>query len=80
MSNADHKRWLLPNWKAVLKRAWSIRLLLVAGLLSGIEAALPFITFIPIPQGYLALLAFIATGGAFITRLLAQKNMESSDG
>lgn len=29
---------LLPEWRAVLARAWSVRLILLAGLLTGAEA------------------------------------------
>ncbi|WP_459349809.1 DUF7940 domain-containing protein, partial [Rhodovulum sulfidophilum] len=31
---------LVPHWRALIRRAWSIRLILIAGLLSGIEAGL----------------------------------------
>jgi hydrogenase/urease accessory protein HupE len=34
---------LIWNWKAVLKRAWSIRLIVVAAVLSGLEVALPLL-------------------------------------
>lgn len=65
---------LIPNWKVVLRKAWSIRLLLIAGLLSGIEAALPFIDD-RMPRGVFALLSLLVTGGAFVARLMAQKGV-----
>jgi len=34
---------LVANWRAVLRRAWSVRLMLAAGLLSGAEIALPLL-------------------------------------
>ncbi|MEP9388208.1 hypothetical protein [Mesorhizobium sp. KR9-304] len=34
---------LVANWRAVLTRAWSMRLMSLAGLLSGMEIALPLI-------------------------------------
>jgi len=68
---------MAPNWKLILRRAWSIRLLLLAGVLTGLEAALPLLSgFLPIPPGVLALASFFVIGGAFVARLLAQSNME----
>ena len=70
---------LLPNWRAVLQRAWSIRLMILAGLLSGVEIALPLLDgVIDIPQGVFAALSFAATAGAFVTRLIAQTIPEKS--
>ena len=64
---------LLPDWKRVLRRAWSIRLMLLAGLLSGLEAALPFFgDMIPIPPRTLAALTVLVVAAAFVARLLAQ--------
>ncbi|WP_081455273.1 DUF7940 domain-containing protein [Roseibium aggregatum] len=34
---------LVSDWRAVLQRAWSVRLMLLAALLSGAEVALPFL-------------------------------------
>lgn len=65
---------LLTNWKRILKRAWSIRLLILAGVLSGIEVVLPFFSD-SIPRGPFAVLSFLAVGGAFVARLVAQKEM-----
>lgn len=71
---------LIDDWRTVLRRAWSIRLLAVAGLLSGLEAAVPFLDgILPIPRGTFAVLAFLATGGAFVARLVAQKSMYEED-
>lgn len=41
---------LVPDWRHVLRKAWSVRLILLAGVLTGIEAVLPLLgdTF-PIP-------------------------------
>lgn len=71
---------LVANWRAVLRRAWSVRLMLVAGILSGAEIALPMLDgLLPIPGGAFAALSFLATGGAFVTRLLAQKGFDHED-
>jgi len=64
------------NWKSVLRKAWSIRLMIVAGLLSGVEVILPYLpAFLDAPQGVFAALSLLVTAGAFIARLLAQKEL-----
>lgn len=35
---------LISNWRQVLKRAGSVRLLIAVGILSGAEMALPLLT------------------------------------
>ncbi len=72
---------LVANWRAVLRRAWSVRLMLAAGLLSGAEIALPLLDgLLPIPPGLFAALSGLATGAAFVARLLAQKDFDNEDG
>ena len=67
---------LIPNWREVLSRAWSVRLMLIAGLLSGLEIALPLLEGVfPLDRGVFAALSLIFTAGAFVTRLLAQRNV-----
>ncbi len=65
---------LYPNWKTILRKGWSIRFMLVAGLLSGCEVALPVFAD-QIPRTTFALLSFLAVGGAFISRLVAQEGL-----
>jgi len=66
---------LLPDWRDILRRAWSIRLMLIAGLLSGCEAVLPLVTdHLPWPRWASAVLVLAVVAGAFVTRLLAQKD------
>lgn len=67
---------LLSNWRRVLRYAWSIRLLVLAGLLSGAEVALPFLDgYLPIPPRIFAALAGLATAAAFVARIVAQKDI-----
>ncbi|WP_247997415.1 hypothetical protein [Brucella tritici] len=65
---------LVPDWRRVLRKAWSVRLILLAGILTGIEAVLPLLgdTF-PIPSGAFALLTFFVVVAAFVMRLVSQK-------
>lgn len=69
---------LLHNWRDVLRRAWSIRLLLLAAALSALEAALPLVDLFDIPRWVMIALAVatpLVVAAAFIARLLAQKNL-----
>jgi hypothetical protein len=67
---------LIDDWRRVLSYAWSIRLLVLAGILSGAEIALPLIQdLLPVPRGVFAGLSFLATAGAFVARLVAQKSI-----
>jgi hypothetical protein len=67
---------LVWNWREVLRYAWSIRLILVAGLLSGAEVALPLAQgVLPVPAGVFAGMSFLATAGAFVARLVAQETV-----
>ena len=66
---------LIPDWKRVLRRAWSIRLMLLAGLLSGLEAILPIVMdAIPWPRWLASTVISFVVGLAFVTRLMAQKD------
>ena len=67
---------LVSNWRHVLRKAWSVRLMLLAGLLSGLEAALSLAgNILPIEPGAFALLSGLTVAAAFVTRILAQKEL-----
>lgn len=69
---------LTANWRAVLVHAWSVRLMLLAALLSGIEVALPLVRdFLPITPGAFAVLSFASTAGAVIARVVQQKGLSN---
>lgn len=65
---------LASDWKDILRRAWSVRFLVLAGVLSGAEVILPFFAQ-DIPQGTFAVLSFLAVSGAFISRIVAQRDL-----
>ena len=54
---------LIPNAKAVLKKAWSVRLGILAGLFSGAEVIVPFFAD-SMPRNVFAALSFVAVMGA----------------
>jgi hypothetical protein len=66
---------LINDWRRVLRRAWSVRLMVAAAVLSAAEVALPFMGGV-IPPGILAALSALATAGAFVARIYAQRDFE----
>jgi hypothetical protein len=69
---------LLPDWKRVIRKAWSVRLMLVAGLLTGCEAVLPLFQD-AIPRGVFAVLTMLAIMGGMVMRVVAQKELRDDD-
>lgn len=72
---------LVKNWRAVLRHAYSIRLIVLAGMLSGAEVFLPLIDgYVDMPRGVFAALSGFATAAAFVSRLLVQKGVSNETG
>ena len=67
---------LIEDWKKVLRYGWSIRLIVLAGLLSGLEIVLPMFGDV-LPRKWFAALMFAITVAAFIARLTAQPKMKA---
>lgn len=65
---------LYDNWKEILRRSWSLRFIILAGILSGFEVILPFFSD-AIPSNIFAVLSFVAVAAAFIARLVAQRGI-----
>ena len=68
---------LKNDWREILNRAWSVRWIVAAGLLSGVEVALPAVreAIEPlgiVPSGTFAILSALATVCAVVARVLAQ--------
>ena len=70
---------MVGNWRELLKYAWSIRLNILATLLSGAEVWFTFIDpySLPIPNGVFAALAMVTTILANVARLVAQKRLSN---
>ncbi len=71
---AKPKICLLDDWRRVLRRAWSIRLSVVAAIFTAAEVVVPLFGDV-LPRGVFVLLAFSASIGAAIARLVAQPEM-----
>ena len=64
---------LVENWRAILRHAWSIRLMVLAIVLTGMEAAVPYLDWLPIPRGLFALGSALVSAGAIYARFVLQK-------
>lgn len=65
---------LVTNWRDVIRRAWSLRLLALAAVLSGAEIALPYLVD-GMPVGLFASLSGVLTVAAMAARVVAQKGL-----
>ena len=62
---------LIPEWKIVLRRAWSVRFLALAGVLTGCEFILPFyIESVP-REIFIGLVMLVSVAG-IISRVVSQ--------
>lgn len=74
---------LLDDWKSILRKAWSVRFMIAASLLSGLEVALPFMKEALEPldvvkPGTFAVLAALTSAAAMVARVLAQPDKDKS--
>lgn len=70
---------LVDNWNEVLKRAWSLRLIAVAAVLSGLEASLsvfPSEWILRLPTWVWPVATLGVTASAFASRLIAQDSLK----
>lgn len=66
----------IANWRDVLKRAWSVRLIILAALLSGAEVAVPMLgDVLPVPSGTFAALSGFVAAAALLARVVAQSDL-----
>jgi len=65
------KEKLHPEWPRLLRHAWSVRLIILAAFLSGIEVALPFMfDSLPVPAGAFAAISGVVTAAALVARIM----------
>ena len=75
---AKSKICLLDDWRRVLRRAWSIRFSLLAAAFTAAEVVVPLfgdVLLDVMPRGAFVLLAFAASIGATVARIVAQPEM-----
>lgn len=68
---------LIADWQWVVTRAWSVRLIVIAAILSGLEVALSVMTAFSVnpgvPAGVFAAFSGAVTFAALIARFVAQR-------
>lgn len=65
---------LYANWKTIVTKAWSVRLMAIAFLLTMAEAMLPFFSE-SFPPRVFAVMSGMSVAGAFVARLVAQRDV-----
>ena len=65
---------LYDNWQDILKKAWSIRFIVLAAILTGLEVLLPLFHE-SVPKNLFAALSFCCVTAAFVARLVAQRDV-----
>lgn len=65
---------LYPNWKQIIRKAWSVRFMTMAAILSACEVVLPLYED-TIPRNIFASLSFFFVTAAFISRIVAQRDV-----
>ena len=69
---------LLPEWKRILRKAWSVRLAIIAAALGGVEMALPLFSD-AVPRNVFMGLSILTTVGAALARIVAQPKSMGTD-
>jgi hypothetical protein len=70
---------LHDEWRWIVNHSWSVRLIMLAFVLSAAEVIMPFFTeYAPHPVVY-GIAMGLVTGAAFVARLVAQKRVGASD-
>lgn len=62
---------LHEDWHFILRRSWSVRWTVLAGLLSGAEVVVPLLVDV-MPRNVFAVLSFFSVAGAVVARILVQ--------
>ncbi len=64
---------LKDDWRDVVRKAWSVKFMVLAFMLTMAEVMLPFFSD-AVPPRTFAVLSGLAVAGAFVSRLVAQKD------
>ncbi|RZJ12084.1 MAG: hypothetical protein EOP39_04665 [Rubrivivax sp.] len=69
---------LIPDWRLVARKAWSIKLALIAAALGGLELLLQFLTPAQ-PSGRFIAAAVVVNICAALARVVAQPKLRGDD-
>ena len=71
---------LLPDWRSILKRAWSVKFLTMAAVVSGCETILQVSGNALLPAGVGSAITGVLASLGILARVLAQKEAEDVAG
>ena len=66
---------LIPNWRAVLEKAWSVKFNVAATLFGAAEVVVALVQPDGIPNGVFAGIAALISIAANVSRIMAQKEL-----
>jgi putative flippase GtrA len=71
---------LVDNWRETLRHAWSVRLILLAAVLSAGEVVMQFATppDQPLPKLLFGIAAGLVAGAAFVARFVVQRHLSGA--
>lgn len=75
MSEPKKRISLLPEWRRILRRAWSMRFGAVAAVFSVAEVVVPLYQD-AMPRGVFAAVSGLAVVGGMIARVISQKDLK----
>lgn len=67
---------LLPDWKSILTKAWSVKFLALAGVVSAAEAVIQIAGVQMLPPGVAPAVIGVLSALGILARVLAQKEAE----
>lgn len=67
---------LLPDWKSILTKAWSVKFLALAGVVSAAEAVIQIAGVQMLPAGVAPAMIGVLSALGILARVLAQKEAE----
>jgi hypothetical protein len=71
---------LLSNWRTVLAKAWSVKLIAFATVLDGLAAAVPYLQeTLGLPIGTFAALSGVVSALALLARLFVQNEIPAKE-
>ena len=65
---------LLPDWKLILRKAWSVRLIVLAAIFSAAEVVVPLF-YDAMPRNTFALLSGVTTAAALMARVIMHNDV-----
>ncbi len=71
-------RWLIPDWRLVLRKAWSVKFNALSGFFSIAELLVSLFES-SFPRGVFSALAIASIIGGTVSRVLAQKELTRRD-